>query len=404
MAIRDMIVEKAGRAARKAIPFGVDLICAMELYWSQLPKTPALLVWWALTLIAASLRFDDAVHVEPKSLLLTSMALFGISWQTKVHRGRTGVKFAALNGSISGSPWLKEGFEYFKESCPGLRDWWFPYVSVSGGSKFHMDLSKPIEYGPGLVALKCALKLITSIDKKFNTSWEEISGITWHSCKVTVLAMAAHAGVSGLPLELQAHWSPGSSMPTVYARDTMKIPLEMVSGLWKRLKKGWKPGTIEIDEKEQEADTDEIYRKMVQQTLKLKAVEITEDKIDELLDPNNQTEQHEDALQLALQDEPMDVRDNGIVDSDSDDEFRVTFYSFATADGSCTKESLAKKFHVPSITDPSIIACNLFGKKIVDLTPEGPGVPPRPLICDRCAKKRPQILLLSGVHKTVDSS
>ena len=51
-------------------------------------KAAAVMIWWVLILIYASLRFDDGIHVAPTSLQMSDDVLLGVVWQTKVDRKR----------------------------------------------------------------------------------------------------------------------------------------------------------------------------------------------------------------------------------------------------------------------------------------------------------------------------
>ena len=69
-----------------------------------------LFVWWILCMIFASFRFDDAVHVRPDELIMNDEGMFGVAWQTKVDRKRSGTKFVVPKvGFKNNSEWLEQG-------------------------------------------------------------------------------------------------------------------------------------------------------------------------------------------------------------------------------------------------------------------------------------------------------
>ena len=116
-ALVDRVHGERGKELKEAVPMHPRLVVALELMVVRLAREEqtalALLAWWALILIYASLRFDDGVHVSPKSLQVTDEALFGVVWQTKVER-RRGTRFAAPRCSLSDLDWVKVGWEVFQ--------------------------------------------------------------------------------------------------------------------------------------------------------------------------------------------------------------------------------------------------------------------------------------------------
>ena len=105
-ALIDTVHAERGKELKEAIPLPPKLVISLEV---MLPKlilekkdAAAITVWWVLILIYASLRFDAGVHVAPSSLEMTSEALLGVVWETKVERKRRGTRFAVPACSISG--------------------------------------------------------------------------------------------------------------------------------------------------------------------------------------------------------------------------------------------------------------------------------------------------------------
>jgi hypothetical protein len=69
----------------------------------------------------------------------------------------------------------------------------------------------------------------------------KIEDISPYSCRTWVIATATLQGFSGLAMELQGHWQPGSKMPTRYSRNSMTLPIQMVHSLARELRDGWVP-------------------------------------------------------------------------------------------------------------------------------------------------------------------
>lgn len=64
-------------------------------------------------MVFASLRFDDAIHVDPSELHMKDEGLFGVSWQTKVERKRVGTRFVVPRVGFGSADWFDRGWELF---------------------------------------------------------------------------------------------------------------------------------------------------------------------------------------------------------------------------------------------------------------------------------------------------
>ena len=101
-ALQAEVVERRGRAVKEARPLDMRALPALEMAaesWASDQVPYAVFVWQWLCLAWGSLRFDDALHTSPSSLVLTDTALFFTSWQTKVERKRRGTAHAVCNVS-----------------------------------------------------------------------------------------------------------------------------------------------------------------------------------------------------------------------------------------------------------------------------------------------------------------
>ena len=67
-----------------------------------------------------------------------------------------------------------------------------------------------------------------------------INEITWHSCRVTLLAAAVQAQEPDKEIGLQANWKDPSQLVLKYARSRKEISIEMVKRLTKRIVSDWR--------------------------------------------------------------------------------------------------------------------------------------------------------------------
>ena len=80
-ALEQEVFDKRGKPL---IAYPIPVISAMEKFVVRNEFNEAeVFVWWILCVIFASLRFDDAIDVEPRKLEYKEQGIFGVSWQTK---------------------------------------------------------------------------------------------------------------------------------------------------------------------------------------------------------------------------------------------------------------------------------------------------------------------------------
>ena len=108
-ALQEKIVADRAKMLKEAVPIPLVVVGALEgLVLNESEGTPArIFIWWILCMIFASLRFDDAVHVNPADLKMKDEGLFGVAWQTKVDRKRVGTRFVVPKVGFSQSGWLE---------------------------------------------------------------------------------------------------------------------------------------------------------------------------------------------------------------------------------------------------------------------------------------------------------
>ena len=253
-AIITRIYEERGKELREAVPVDFRLVVALELLMQkQLDKNvqPAgIFLWWTLILIYASLRFDDGRHVDPTSLTLSSEALLGLVWQTKVERRRRGTRFAVPLCSMSGTDWLELGWKAFQPFCTE-RD----YFICDLKSETEFDAA-PVSYLRSLQWLRFfAHQAVDSAEAAALLSPAETPAlrknaneITWHSMRATMLSAAVKAHVDDKIIALQANWKDPSQLVLKYARQRKELSVQMVQDLAAKIREQWNPdpGRFEV--------------------------------------------------------------------------------------------------------------------------------------------------------------
>jgi len=241
-ALIDRVHSERGKELKEAIPLPPKLVVALEVVLPKLilekKNAAAITVWWVLILIYASLRFDDGVHVAPSSLEMTSEALLGVVWQTKVERKKRGTRFAVPTCSISGVEWLSMGWDLFK---PHLSDRDYFIWELRSEKEF---TEAPVTYSRGLSWLKMLmLKGITEarILKLVEVNEVEalertVREVTWHSMRVTMLSEAVKAQVDDKIVGLQANWKDPSQLVLKYARQRKELSVAMVKNMTEKLR------------------------------------------------------------------------------------------------------------------------------------------------------------------------
>jgi len=219
-------------ATKEAVPYPVETIMLMEefLVKTMAQKVPArfLIIGTALCMILASLRFDDALHTVPSKITFDGDTLKGESWQTKVERQRKGTKFAVVNVFFK-HEWLPKWFEGQNQiNPPKDQDFWLPNIKVIKES-FHINIREPANYASSLQAIRLALSQLGE-RAQCQTTKKFASEMTWHSCRTTMVDMAAMAGRSPLEIQLQMR-SSTPEMAEKYTRSRQAIPINMVRSL-----------------------------------------------------------------------------------------------------------------------------------------------------------------------------
>ncbi len=232
-ALQAKISSERASTLREAVPIPIGVVGAMEVFVTidTLPDAARLFVWWVLCMVFASLRFDDALHVNPNELEMLEEGLFGIAWQTKVERKRSGTRFMVPKVGFRNSSWLEVGWDLFLREAPFDRDFWIPELNTVEEFK-----SEAPTYTRSVQWLRYFAR--QSSDRRDDVSLEIrhkdaviINKLTAHSCRVTLLDAAVHEGRSTEEIGLQANWKNPGPLVLKYTRNRSQIPAIMVKQL-----------------------------------------------------------------------------------------------------------------------------------------------------------------------------
>lgn len=233
VALQAKVTSERATTLKEAIPIPIGVVGAMEVLVISdcLPREARLFVWWLLCAVFASLRFDDAIHVRPDELEMMEEGLFGIAWQTKVERKRAGTRFMVPKVGFSQATWLEVGWELFQQDAPFDRDYWVPELNTTEDFK-----SEAPTYQRTVQWLRYFAR--NASDRREQISLEErhrdavlINQLTAHSCRVTLLDAAVHAGRSTEEIGLQANWKNPGPLVLKYTRNRSQVPAIMIKQL-----------------------------------------------------------------------------------------------------------------------------------------------------------------------------
>ena len=257
ISIEKKVVEERSQELKEAVPFPLLMVCLLELFVLRnqaCAPVSAFFAGWILCMIFASLRFDDALHVRPDSLEFKEGVLFGVCWQTKVERKRRGSRFAVPQIGFAApspgqKPWLQIFLDLSSSLAPADRDFWMYEVDVDRFGLLTLS-SRIATYSRSLKILK--FLLIAAIDEAVLEGCALVNDakelalrdfvlvVTLHSCKVTMIDAAVHAGEDPLPISIQAHHA-NTDLVIKYTRNRTEVPLQMVSRLAKAFQESWAP-------------------------------------------------------------------------------------------------------------------------------------------------------------------
>ena len=237
LALQATVMADRAKTLKEAFPFPLRVVSLLEeaVLDDKRPTAARVFIWWILCMIFASLRFDDAIHVRPLELEMKEEGLFGVSWQTKVERKRAGTRFVVPNIGFSCSTWLEVGWALFK-TLPDLdRDFWIPELNTQASFQ-----TVPPTFARTLQWMKFLSRKAVDEARQLEKTEQvecafQISKLTMHSCRVTLLDAAVHAGRSTEEIGLQANWKNPGPLVLKYTRNRSAVPALMVKQLVKDL-------------------------------------------------------------------------------------------------------------------------------------------------------------------------
>ena len=349
-ALEEKCISERAKELKEAVPFPLKLVGLLELFVMTMAEqfpVACLYVGWILCLIYASLRFDDAVHVNTDSLKFMGEILYGLCWQTKVERKRRGTKFAIASIGIvniellqesvpAAIPWLATFWTLFTQLAPGSRDFWMFELDT-----IHTLGSTPVTYHRSLKVFRPLI--LFALDNAPNSDSlpditeirTAIASLTWHSCKVTMVDAAVHANEDSVAISIQAHHA-STALVEKYTRNRSHIPLALVSRVLQKMREEWTP----------------VF----------------------------QPEPHEPGQA------PEDV---AFSEDELDDDDMPMFYVRKSAVAASLRRIMAQKFHVTAVGDRSHLACNAV--QLARCEPVGSDLPDIDLLCKRCRLARPDM-------------
>ena len=250
-AVQDDVVRKCAVTLKEAIPIPIEVIGCMEQYVAEDGKNGAsrLFMWWWLCMVFVSLRFDDAMHVKPCELIMRDEGLCGVAWQTKVERRRKGTKFIVPKIGFSNTNWLEKGWNIFLKEGDLERDFWMKDLNTSNEFReVPADYQRSFQWFRAISGSAVRTFFTGSSDRK-RELMTDISSLTAHSARVTLLDAAVHARRSTEEIGLQANWKNPAPMVLKYTRNRSSVPAEMVQQLVKEMAQKLHPSesTDEVD-------------------------------------------------------------------------------------------------------------------------------------------------------------
>ena len=324
------VFELRGEEVKKASPFPMDLVAALErqlMRYSKIGEKKALVyfIWILLLMTYSSLRFSDMLHTKPETLVYNRGVLYGSCWRTKVERRKRGTKFAVPDVAITKKPWLTTGLKIFEEIVPEKKD--FMIFDMEGWSTL---VNAPMEYGKFVKRLRTVVHY--AWNQVYPDGHPEVTlneeDFTGHTPRVTMIDAGSHSEESQTAQMVQANWQ-SPEMPLEYSRQTKVIAVNMVHGLVRKIRKGWRPGDLKGSKSRKD-------------------------------------------------------------ESSSDDEElqeRAFFVRKDLKTSPTVRPATEVKFHLQDRKDPTILACNSH-VQVSNCEPMGAYAPEERMICSGCMRKR----------------
>ena len=118
---------------KEATPISFFIVKLLEIFVvasSDADPVASIFAGWILCLVFACLRFDDALHVRPESLVYEGRVVNGVCWQRKVNRKRRETRFAVpffgfvSSTELQGGSWLERFRVLMNQHMPADRHFW----------------------------------------------------------------------------------------------------------------------------------------------------------------------------------------------------------------------------------------------------------------------------------------
>ena len=184
-----------------------------------------------LLMVHCTLRWDDALHVMPRHFGLSSNAIYGKCWKTKVQR-KCYTSFAGQRLGISSVDWASRFLQLLERR--GLMGADFSLEKpIKDRSGFHSGV--PCDYHSFLGAFRWTLRSIGCSDI-------EAMSYSAHSPRHVMPDAATQAHVQESHIRQLGRWKK-KTMVRVYQNDTQAIPLAITQALCKQFASGWMPST-----------------------------------------------------------------------------------------------------------------------------------------------------------------
>ena len=266
-ALQESVIAKRAKTLKEALPIPIEVVGLLEVFVCDISKPEAsrLFVWWILCMVFASLRFDDAIHVRPCELVMQEEGLFGVAWQTKVDRKRVGTKFVVPAVGFRSKEWLHTGW-CILEKTDLDRDYWIPELNTR-----ELFLNKPPTYLRTLQWMRFFTSALWTAEHHEETIEtmrirQVLKDLTMHSCRVTLLDAAVHAGRSTEEIGLQANWKNPGPLVLKYTRNRSAVPAQMIKQLVNELVQESHPAvedenTVLTDASDSDLDNVEFFTK-----------------------------------------------------------------------------------------------------------------------------------------------
>ena len=191
--------------------------------------------------------------------------LFGVAWQTKVDRKRVGTKFVVPSVGFRSKECLHIGW-CILEKTDLDRDYWIPELNTR-----ELFLNKPPTYLRTLQWLRFFTSALWAAEHHAETIEtirirQVLKDLTMHSCRVTLLDAAVHAGHLTEEIGLQANWKNPGPLVLKYTGNRSAVPAQMIKQLVNELVQESHPAvedenTVLTDASDSDLDNVEFFTK-----------------------------------------------------------------------------------------------------------------------------------------------